>query len=103
EEASTSVCVSSPLSGLDDCDEAEQPAFTERFFQYSTKLESADSFDVLLDTYAPPFDESDREEKFDRAPEGWSAWLRPGAKKVFLEMTDDDEDMPIDEFVGSLV
>lgn len=103
EEASTSVCVSSPLSGLDDCDEAEQPAFTERFFQYSTKLESTDSFDVLLDTYAPPFDDSDREEKFDRAPEGWSAWLRPGAKKVFLEMTDDDEDMPIDEFVGTLV
>src|SRR5690606_6338718 len=38
EEASTSICVSSPLSGLDSCDDAEQPAFTERFFQYSTKL-----------------------------------------------------------------
>jgi hypothetical protein len=102
DEASTSICVSSPLSGLDDCDEADEPAFSERFFQYSTKLESSDSFDVLLDTYAPPFDESEREEKFDKAPSGWSEWLREGAKKVFLEMTDDDEDMPIGEFVEAL-
>jgi hypothetical protein len=102
EEASTSICVSSPLSGLEDCSEAEQPVFSERFFQYSTKLESNDSFDVLIDTYAPPFG-SDREEKFDQAPLGWSAWLRTGAKKVVLEMTDDDEDMPIDAFVSALV
>jgi hypothetical protein len=103
EEASTSICVSSPLSGLSDCTEAEQPVFSDRFFQYSTKLESFDSFDVLLDTYEPPFDDDEREEKFDQAPFGWSAWLRPKAKKVFLEMTDDDEDMPIADFVGALV
>ena len=103
EEASTSICVTSPLSGLTSCDEAEQPVLTDRFFQYSTKLESTDSFDVAIDTYAPPFDESEREEKFDQAPNGWSAWLRPGAKKVFLEMTDDNEDMPIEDFIGSLV
>jgi hypothetical protein len=103
EEASTSICVASPLSGLDDCSNADAPAFSERFFQYSTKLESDDSFDVLLDTYAPPFDSSDREEKFDRAPLGWSTWLRPGTKKVFLEMTDDDEDMPVADFVQTLL
>jgi hypothetical protein len=101
-EASTSICVQSPLSGLGDCDSAEQPAFSERFFQYATKLESTDSFDVLLETYAPPFP-SDREERYDQAPLGWSAWLRPGAKKVFLEVTDDDEDMPIADFVAALV
>ena len=103
EEASTSICVTTPLSGLDSCDEAEKPVLTARFFQYSTKLESTDSFDVAIDTFAPPFDESEREEKFDQAPNGWSDWLRPEAKKVFLEMTDDNEDMPIEEFVGSLV
>jgi hypothetical protein len=103
EEASTSICVASPLSGLASCDNAEQPVLTDRFFQYSTKLESTDSFDVALDTYSKPFDESEREEKFDQAPEGWSAWLRPEAKKVFLEMTDDNEDMPIQDFIGSLV
>ncbi|HTV25459.1 MAG TPA: hypothetical protein VMG12_42480, partial [Polyangiaceae bacterium] len=40
EEASTSICVTTPLSGLASCDEAEQPVFTARFYQYSTKLES---------------------------------------------------------------
>jgi hypothetical protein len=103
DEASTSICVQSPLSALDDCSEAEAPVFSERFFQYSTKLESSDSFDVLLDTYAPPFESSGREEKFDQAPLGWSEWLRPGTKKVFLEMTDDDEDMPIESFVEQLL
>lgn len=101
-ESSTSICVQSPLSGLGDCGSAEQPVPSARFFQYSTKLESTDSFDVLLDTYAPPFS-SDRDEKYEHAPFGWSAWLRAGAKKVFLEMTDDDEDMPIEEFMGALV
>jgi hypothetical protein len=101
-ESSTSICVQSPLSGLGDCTNAAQPVFSESFRQYSTKLESTDSFDVLLETYAPPFP-SDREERYDQAPLGWSDWLRPGAKKVFLEMTDDDEDMPIADFVAALV
>ncbi|HWO14162.1 MAG TPA: hypothetical protein VNN80_31875, partial [Polyangiaceae bacterium] len=103
EEASTSICVSSPLSRLDDCSNADAPVFSPRFFQYSTKLESTDSFDVLLDTYAPPFEDSEREENFDQAPLGWSEWLRPGTKKVFLEMTDDDEDMPVADFVQALL
>jgi hypothetical protein len=90
-ETSTSICVQVPLSGLASCDVAPKPVFSEHFFQYSTKIESDDSFDVALDTYQPPFESSDREEKFDQAPSGWSAWLRPGAKKVFLEVTDADE------------
>jgi hypothetical protein len=104
EEASTSVCVASPLSDLTSCDEADEPVFSDRFFQYSTKVESDDSFDVILDTYQPPFDEGDEEydEEFDAAPEGWSEWLRPGAKKVFLEVTDDDEDMSPEEFIEEL-
>lgn len=101
ESASTSICVSTPLSGIATCP-APQPVFSERFFQYSTKIESTDSFDVLLDTYEMPVDDSGREEKYDQAPLGWSAWLRPNVKKVILEMTDDDEDMPIDTFVSQL-
>jgi hypothetical protein len=109
EEANTSVCVQAPLSGLSSCDEAEQPVFTERFKQYSTKLESNDSLDIALDTFEPPFDESDREEKYDQAPLGWSEWLRPDTKKVFLEITDDDErdeegeGMSAQDFVSELV
>lgn len=102
EEASTSVCVTTPLSSLASCDAAPEPSFSPRFFQYSTKVDSEDSFDVLLDTYMPPF-EDDREEGYDKAPLGWSAWLRPGAKKVFLEVTDADEDMPVETFVEALM
>jgi len=98
-ESSTSVCVTTPLSALTDCTAALEPIFSERFFQYSTKLNSTDSFDVMLDTYLPPFDD---DEQFDHAPNGWSAWLRPGAKKVFLELTDDNEDMPADELLRQL-
>jgi len=98
---STSICVTSPLSGQEQCP-AERPVFSERFFHYSTKIESDDSFDVLLGTFAPPFDEPDLEDKYDQAPTGWSTWLRPEAKKVFLELTDDDEDMSVDDFVARL-
>ncbi|HVZ36974.1 MAG TPA: hypothetical protein VG963_31325, partial [Polyangiaceae bacterium] len=100
--ASTSVCVQVPLSGLASCDDAPQPVFSDRFFQYSTKIESNDSFDVALDTYAPPFDDSSRADKYDQAPNGWSAWLRPGAKKVFLEVTDDDSDLAAADFAQGL-
>lgn len=100
-ESSTSVCVSSPLSTQDDCRNASDPAFGERFFHYSTKVESDDSLDILLDTFEPPFDD-DHEDRGNNAPEGWSEWLRPGAKKVFLEMTDDNEDMSASDFLESL-
>jgi hypothetical protein len=99
EEASTSVCVTTPLSALTDCTAAPEPVFSDRFFQYSTKLESTDSFDIMLDTYLPPFDDEDQ---FDHAPNGWSEWLRPGAKKVFLELTDDNEDMSAAEMLRQL-
>jgi hypothetical protein len=102
EESSTSICVSSPLSALSDCTAAPEPGLSDRFFQYSTKLESTDSLDVMLDTYAPPFDGSEREDKFERAPLGWSQWLRAHTKKVFLEMTDDNEDMSVDAFLDQL-
>ena len=94
EEASTSICVSSPLSGLSVCP-AEEPVLSERFFQYSIKIESTDSFDRILETYGP----GGEEDKFDFAPNGWSQWLRPDARKVFLEMTDDNAAMPVDTFL----
>jgi hypothetical protein len=101
-ESSTSICVSSPLSGATDCDDTRKPVFSDRFFHYSVKIESSDSLDVLLDTYAPPFANSGREDKFDQAPDGWSAWLRPNTKKVFLEMTDDEAELPLAAFVEQL-
>jgi hypothetical protein len=102
----TSVCVTTPLSGLDACDTAEQPVFSERFFQFNTKVESDDSFDAALGTFYPPIAseyEEDDSDDMPLAPLGWQAWLRPGAKKVFLEVTDDNEDMSAAAFVAALV
>jgi len=101
-QSATMLCVTEPLSGLDDCTTADEPRFSDHFFQYSTRIESDDSFDVLLDTYEPPFASEDREEEFGNAPLGWSEWLRPGIKKVFLELTDDNENMPAADFARAL-
>ena len=101
-QSATMLCVEQPLSALPDCTAAEEPRFSDRFFQYSTRIESDDSFDVLLDTYAPPFDTEDREDEFGNAPNGWSEWLRPGIQKVFLELSDGNEDMLATDFASAL-
>lgn len=95
EEASTSICVSAPLSGLAECP-APKPVPSERFFQYSVKIESHDSFDQILDTFAGGKD------KFNLTQIGWSEWLRPNAKKVFLELTDDNATLAVDTFIQKL-
>jgi hypothetical protein len=94
----TSLCIESPLSGLSQCF-ADAPVFSERFFQYSTEIGSDNSFEVLLETYAAS---DNREEEFGNAPLGWSAWLRPESKKVFLSLSDDNEDMSALEFLFAL-
>jgi len=86
EEENTSICVSQPLSGLATCP-GPDPVFSDRFFQYSDKVESHDSFDNILLWYDLVDDDDD-----SLAPNGWGPWLRAGAKKVFVEMTDDNED-----------
>jgi hypothetical protein len=91
----TSICVTQPLGGNTACP-APEPVFTDRFFQYSIKIESDDSFDRILDTYAL------EDEKYELTTVGWKEWLRPGAKKVFLEVTDDNEDTPVDTFLDGL-
>lgn len=95
ESASTSICVEQPLSGLPACP-SPFPILSPRFYQYSIKIESTDSFDRILGTYNLPDD------KYDLTLVGWHEWLRPEAKKVFLELTDDNEDMPVDTFLTSL-
>jgi hypothetical protein len=92
----TAVCILSPLSTLAACP-SDAPGPAERFFQYSTEVDSEDSFDVLLETY-----DGQRQDDFGLAPRGWSEWLRPGAKKVFLEISDDDADTSASSFMSSL-
>jgi len=82
----TSICVTAPLSSNATCPPVpDQPAFSEHFYQYSLKVDSLNSLELIIDTYhaATP-------DEFKLAPMGWSAWLRPAAQKVFLEITDDN-------------
>lgn len=94
--SNTSICVTTPLSGLAACP-SEDPVFSDRFFQYNLKVESTDSFDKALLWYDLVDDDDDAQ-----APNGWGPWLRAGAKKVFVEMTDDNEDMTADAFTAAL-
>jgi hypothetical protein len=82
----TSICVTAPLSGNAACPPTpDLPAFTERFYQYSLKVDSLNSLVLILSTL-----DGMAEDEFDLAPMGWGAWLRPEASKVFLEITDDN-------------
>jgi hypothetical protein len=90
------ICVTRPLSELGQCP-APVPVASERFFHYSVEVGSRNSLGRLLDTY-----DGSREDEFRIAPGGWSEWLRPGVKKVFLEFTDDDANLSAPEFIQAL-
>ncbi|MDF3070029.1 MAG: hypothetical protein K0R38_5630 [Polyangiaceae bacterium] len=96
----TSICVTAPLSANPSCEPPpDQPAFTERFYQYSLKVESLNSLVIVVDT----FDGTEQDE-YDLAPQGWGMWLRPNASKVFLEITDDNSaEMTAAEFTAAIV
>jgi hypothetical protein len=82
----TSICVTAPLSANPVCPPTpDQPAFTERFYQYSLKVDSLNSLVLLIDTF-----DATAPDEFKLAPQGWGAWLRPNAAKVILEITDDN-------------
>jgi hypothetical protein len=113
-DTNTSLCVRAPLSTLTSCP-APAPGLSDRFFHFNTKIESDDSLDRILDTYVQPFggtcpslcdngqtSEDDGDDNSGNTQVGWHEWLRPGAKKVFLEITDDNDDMPAATFVREL-
>jgi hypothetical protein len=94
DAASTSVCVSAPVSGLADCP-SERPVPGQRFFPYSVEIGNTDSLDRALEAFDTP-------DPFGLTQLGWSEWLRVGARKVFIEITDDDSALPGVEFVVAL-
>ena len=82
----TSICVTAPLSANATCPPTpDEPAFSDRFYQYSLKVDSLNSLELITTTY-----DASKPDEFKLAPMGWSAWLRPTASKVFLEITDDN-------------
>jgi hypothetical protein len=93
-EASTSVCVASPLSGLSACP-AARPVPSPRFFQHSIKIDATDSFERVLEAATTP-------DSFGLTSVGWLEWLRPGARVEFVEITDDDSALSPEAFVSGL-
>jgi hypothetical protein len=93
-EASTSVCVAAPLSGLSQCP-APQPSPTSRFFQYSTKLDATDSFERTLEAATTP-------DIFGLTSVGWLEWLRPGSDVEMVEVTDANSALGAGAFVSGL-
>ncbi len=81
---SDGVCVGMPLSGIASCESPPgAPVSGERFFHYDGNIGSHNAYQRLLDTYG----ESDRH---GLAPTGWREWLREGAKRAFVIISDDD-------------
>ena len=95
DEAKTAICITQPLSTLEDCP-AAAPGLSGRFFQYSAEIDSHDSLSRLLESYDQP------DPLYRVATTGWSAWLRAGARKIFLELTDDDAFTGAEEFLAEL-
>jgi len=95
----TSICVTAPLSANAACPPTpDRPAFSERFYQYSLKVDSLNSLVLMVDTI-----DGTAEDEFGLGPMGWGAWLRPAAAKVILEITDDDStQMTAADFVAKL-
>jgi hypothetical protein len=95
-ESSTSICVQAPLSGVPLCPPLNstltvpKPIFGPRFYQFNDKVESTTSFWRIVNDYDTPDSIPNASTTTGLAPNGWQEWLRPNAKKVFLEMSDDD-------------
>jgi hypothetical protein len=95
----TSICVTAPLSANAACPPTpDRPAFSDRFYQYSLKVDSLNSLVLLVDTI-----DATAKDEFGLAPMGWGAWLRPTAAKVILEITDDNStEMTAADFVAKI-
>lgn len=100
------ICIEAPLSGASSCNPPPMaPVFSERFFQYDTKIDSHDSFVKILGTYRRDPEVKDTYRDYSLvSPSGWHGYVRAGARKVFLELTDDDvEGMSFEEFDRKLL
>jgi hypothetical protein len=95
------ICIGAPLGGTDCTDPmATQLENGERFFQFSAAVGSHDAWCVLLGGFSQPdeFGDVARPGWTPLAAHGYEQYLRKGAFKVFVVVTDDDVSC---EFRGS--
>jgi hypothetical protein len=76
----TGICVPTPLAGANCADNAPT------FHHLNKIVASTDSLQIILDKYAT-----------------YSAWLRPAAYKVFIEVTDDNSRLAYTDFDSQLL
>ena len=112
------ICITTPLASS-ACDPLGAPGSNARFRHYSVCVDSEDSFRKLARSFddSPPgwagggflesqyFDDASDDDStvtLTDAPAGWSTWLRPGALRAFLEISDDDSDRDASDFTDWL-
>lgn len=100
------ICIQSPLAG-GACEPTKAPKLTERFKQYSVCIDSQDGLQKAMDSFngsikSEYFDASTQRVTLNDAPNGWSEWLREGAQRTFLMITDDRSQRQTDEFTAWL-
>jgi hypothetical protein len=85
---SYNVCIGPPLSGTTLCSESAPVNVPGQFYHYSVNVQSVDSMCKMVNTLYGPTGGGEADH-YSLEPNGWSAWLRPEAVKVFVEITDD--------------
>ncbi len=83
------ICVEAPLGGVaaGQCalqDNNAAPVNNPpRFYHYSIEIKATDSWCKLLNGF-----DGTLADEYGQQPAGWSAWLRPEAAKLFVEISD---------------
>jgi hypothetical protein len=94
EANDSSLCIDAPLGGVAACPSAA-PALGDRFFHYSVPIGASDSFSQALATI-------NQADPFGLTSIGWSEWLRPGARKLIVEISDTDSALSGADFISGL-
>ncbi|MFT3923330.1 MAG: hypothetical protein QM778_12420 [Myxococcales bacterium] len=98
-----SICIGTPLaSGA--CATNEAPKITDHFKHYSVCIDSHDGLKKAMDSFdgtvkSEFYNASSQWEETSYAKQGWSTWLRAGASRAFLMITDDDSNTDSAAFV----
>ena len=106
EDDNQTVCIGPPLADpAQDCQALRdsigsgtppplpiKPRNGERFFHYDTHVDSRDSLNVALQELADPLGDEGPVSGQAQYPGGWSQLLRPESIKVFIEISDDNDE-----------
>jgi len=93
------ICIYAPLGGNADCSppvSGPMGVDGSRYFQYNRTIGSTNSLQRILETFNTP-------DSFHPTSTGWQDWLRPGALRVFIEISDDDSRMDFMDFDRDLL